>query len=916
MMLLGRRSECEVLDGLLEGARAGRSGVLALRGEAGVGKTALLEYAIEAASDLSVIRAVGVESEMELAFAALHQLCAPLLDRLDRLPDPQRDALQITFGLSEGTVPDRFLVGLAVLSLLSEAADDRPLLCLIDDAQWLDRASAQALGFVARRFLAESVMMVFAAREPGEELRDLPQLVVRGLANDDARELLASVIQWPLDERLLEQIVAETRGNPLALLELPRGLTPAQSAGGFGLPRALGLSSRIEENFLKRLADLPPETQRLLLVAAAEPVGDSALVWRAAKRLRIEGPAVEAAESAGLLEIGARVRFRHPLVRSAVYRAAAPDPRRQVHQALAEATDAEVDPDRRAWHLAEATAGPDEDVAAELERAAVRARARGGLAAAAAFLERATALTLASSRRAQRALAAARDKHLAGAPEAALDLLAMANAGPLDEPARARVDLLRAQIAAGSRLGSDAPPLLLKAARRLERWDIALARDTYLEAISAAQFAGPLAQGGGLLEAAAAARAAPAPAGPPRPVDLLLDGLATWFTEGCAAGAPPVTRALVAFRSEDIASEDALRWLALASRIAGDGLWDHEAWEALVSRHIRLARQAGALTVLPVALTARVYVHLFAGELVPAASRSEEIRAITEATRSELAPYGALGVAAWRGREAETLELIEATIEEVVPRGEGLGLTGTQWAAAVLYNGLARYDDALAAAKQASRPPQAMGFAHWILVELVEAAARSGEHEAAADALDALTQTTRPSGTDWALGIEARSRALTCDGEEAERMHRQAIERLARAPVRAELARARLLYGEWLRRAGRRLEAREQLRSAQEILTTIGAEAFAERAERELVATGERARKRTVETREELTAQEGQVARLARDGLSNAEIGTRLFISPRTVEYHLHKVFNKLGISSRNQLVRVLPNEPSSVLVR
>jgi DNA-binding CsgD family transcriptional regulator len=914
MMLLGRRSECEVLDGLLRGARAGRSGVLALRGEPGVGKTALLKYAIESASDLSVIRAVGVESEMELAFAALHQLCASLLDRLDRLPDPQRDALQITFGLSEGTLPDRFLVGLAVLSLLSEAADDRPLLCLIDDAQWLDRASAQALGFVARRLLAESVAMLFAAREPGEELRDLPELVVGGLGDNDARELLASVIRWPLDERVREQVVAETRGNPLALLELPRGLTPAQLAGGFGLPAAVGLSGRIEESFRQRLEALPEDTQRLLLLAAADPVGDSALVWRAAKRLRIVGPAVQPAESAGLLEISARVRFRHPLARSAVYGAAAPGARRQVHRALAEATDAQLDPDRRAWHLAEATAGPDEDVAGELERAAGRAQARGGLAAAAAFLERATALTLEPSRRARRALAAAQAKHLAGAPDAALDLLAMAKAGPLDELARARVDLLRAQIAAASRVGSDAPSPLLKAAHRLEPVDVALARDTYLEAISAAQFAGPLARGGGLLEAAAAARAARAPAGPPRPVDLLLDGLATWFTAGCAAGAPLVQRALVAFRSEDIASEDALRWLVLASRVAGDGLWDHEAWEALVSRHIRLARRVGGLTLLPVALTARIYVHLFAGELAAAASLSEEIRAIKEATKGELAPYGALGVAAWRGREAETLELIEATIEEVVPRGEGLGVTGTQWAAAVLYNGLARYDDALAAAKPASRPPQAMGFAHWILAELVEAAARTGDREAAADAVDALTQTTRPSGTDWALGIEARSRALMCNGEEAERIYREAIERLGRARVRAELARAHLVYGEWLRRERRRLEAREQLRTARETLEMIGAEAFAERAERELVATGERARRRTVETREELTAQEGQIARLARDGLSNAEIGVRLFISPRTVEYHLHKVFNKLDIRSRNELVRVLPSEPSAAL--
>ncbi len=906
-MLLGRRDECAVLDGLLAAARAGRSGALVLRGEPGIGKTALLKYAIHSGSDLTVVRAVGMESERELAFAALHQLCAPMLDRLDRLPAPQRDALAITFGLSPGSAPDRFLVSLSVLSLLSDAAEERPLLCIVDDAQWLDRASAQVLGFVARRLLAESVVMLFATRRPGEELRGLREVVLGGLVNGDARELLRSVLKWPLDERVREQILAETRGNPLALIELPHGLSPAQLAGGFGLPRALPLEGRIEENFVLRLEALPEDTQRLLLLAAAEPSGDAGLVLRAAKQLGIVRATLEPAARVGLLEVGARVRFRHPLVRSAVYDAATPDERREVHRALAAATSAEVDPDRRAWHLAEATAGPDAVVAAELERAAGRAQARGGPAAAAAFLEQAAKLTPERQLRARRALAAAQAKHRAGAHDGASALLAEAEAGPLDQLARARVDLLRGQIAFAVRHGSDAPPLLLQAAKRLEPLDVALARDTYLEAMSAAQLAGQLAEGGGLLEVAAAAHGAPTPVGPARPADLLLTGLAAWFTEGPATGAPLVKRALSAFRTDNVASEGALRWLAFASRIAGDGPWDFEAYEALVSRHIQLVRKAGALSQLPLALLARIHAHVFAGELTSAASLSEECEAVTEATRIELPRYGALAVAAWRGREAETLELIDATIEQVVPHGQGLGVTATKWAAAVLYNGLGRYEDARAAAEQAGKPPLAMGWAHWALVELIEATARVGQRDAAGDTFETLAQTTTPSGTDWALGIEARSRALISDGAEAERLYRAAIETLGRTRLRAELARAHLVYGEWLRRERRRLEAREELRTAHEMLSAMGAEAFATRAARELLATGERARKRAADTRDDLTPQEAQIARLAREGLSNPEIGSRLFISPRTVEYHLHKVFGKLEIGSRHELQRTLP---------
>jgi DNA-binding CsgD family transcriptional regulator len=903
--LRGRSRECETLDEALEAARGGQSAVLVVSGEPGVGKTALLDYAVESASSFRVVRAVGVESEMELTFAALQQLFAPLLDRLDRLPGPQHDALGVAFGLSAGRAPDRFLVGLAALNLLAEGADEQPLLCVVDDSQWLDRASAQALAFVARRLAAESVVMVFGTREPSEELRGLPELHVQGLGNSDARALLDSVLKGPIDERVRDRFVAETHGNPLALLELPRALTPSEAAGGFGLP-SLPLSGRIEESFRRRLEALPSETRRLLLVAAAEPIGEPALMWRAGELLGIDAEAAAPATAAGLLELGARVRFRHPLVRSAVYRAASLEERQIAHRALADATDPEVDPDRRAWHRAHATPGFDEDVAAELERSAGRAQARGGLAAAGAFLQRATELTPEPARRARRALAAAQARHQAGAPDVALGLLATAQAGPLDELQRARADLLGAQIAFVVSRGRDAPPLLLEAAQLLEPLDVTLARETYLDALWAAIFVGPLAEGGGVLEVAKAARAvSPAPV-PPRAADLFLDGLAVLITEGPAAGAPMLKRALSDFGRDDISREECLRWSWLACHVARF-TWSDESCEVLTTRHLQLSRDAGALTVLHVALNQRVGTHLHAGELPTAASLLEEAEAVAEVTGSQLAPYGALALAAWRGREPDLQELIEASMNDLVARGQGAGLGIIRWASALLYNGLGRYEEALAAAQQASENPHELLFATWGLVELIEAAVRSKTPEAAADALQRLSDSTRASGTDWALGIEARSRALLSDSEAAEPLYREAIERLGRTRVRAELARTHLLYGEWLRREKRRLDAREQLRTAHQMFTAMGAEAFAQRAERELLATGETARKRTVESLDQLTAREAQIVRLARDGLSNSEIGARLFISPKTVEYHLHKVFTKLGVNSRRQLHRVLP---------
>ena len=908
--LLGRAHECRLLDELVADIRRGESRSLVLRGDPGIGKTALLKYLGESARDLRIIRVVGVESEMELAYASLHQLCTPLLDRLSRLPEPQRQALETVFGLSSGMAPDRFLVGLAALSLLSEVAEERPCLCVVDDAQWLDQASALTLAFVARRLQADPVGIVFSAREHREELRKLPQLEVKGLANGDARALLASAVMFKLDVQVRDRIVAETRGNPLALIELPQGLTATQLAGGFGLLDAHNLPGRIEESFVRRLDRLPEHARRLLLLAAAEPVGDPLLIWRGAEKLDIDRASADATD--GLLSIGQRVTFRHPLVRSAVYRYAAADQRRAVHLALAEATDADTDPDRRAWHLAAAAIGPDEQVASELERSAGRAQARGGLAAAAAFLERSVALSADPARRSERALAAAQVSVSAGAFDAVQALLMVAETGPLDELQRARVELLRARLAFASGHGSDAPPLLLKAAKRLEPLDVELARETYLDALTAVTLAGRAANtGADLLEISRAAKAAPAAPNPPRIPDLLLDGLAALFTSGGEAGRLLLTPAMRAFTG-DTSAEESLRWFFMAS-VGALVLWDDEVWRAVCDRYVEVGRQVAALSELPLALTALVYVHLFCGELDDAASLIEEIRIATEATGSFLAPFVAVHLAAMRGRESELAALIDASREATMQRGQGSATTTSSVATAILYNGLGRYDDALAATGRSGpqgtaghRPVvQTMPGENWLMPERIEAAARAGRADIATDTLRRLQEMTRV-GTDWGLGLAARCGALCSEGEAAESLYREAIERLAGTRLRPELARAHLLYGEWLRREGRRVDAREHLHAAHDALSDMGMEAFAERARKELLATGEKARKRTVETRDDLTAQERQIAELARDGLSNPEIGVRLFLSPRTVEWHLRKVFGKLGIRSRHELTHTL----------
>jgi DNA-binding CsgD family transcriptional regulator len=905
---LDRASEREVLDRLLAKARDGESGVLVIRGEAGIGKTALVRYAARQASGFRVTQVTGVEAEMELPFAGIHQLCAPVLDRLDALPQPQQDALNVALGLAAGDVPDRFLVGLAVLGLLSAGSEERPLFCLVEDAQWLDAASGMILGFVARRLLAESVAIVVTLREPNDrhDFDGLPELRLRGLAEEDSRTLLMSAVPGRIDDRVRDRIVAETRGNPLALLDLPRSMSAAELAGGFELLPATDLPSHLEKQYHQRAGELPEPTQRLLLLAAAEPLGDATLIWRAAEALGIDRSSLAPAEDTRLVEVGARVRFRHPLVRSAVYRAAAPSERRDAHRALAEATDPETDPDRRAWHRAHAAMGVDEAVAAELERSADRARSRGGAAAAAAFLARATELTPDPADRGRRALAAAQAKFDAAAADAALDLLATAELAPLDEFQRAWLERLRAEIAFARTRGSDAPALLLDAARRLEPLDVAMARETHMEAIAAAMFAGRLGDGPGVREAAAAAHAAPA-AEQPRAIDLLLDGLATRFVEGYPAGLAPLRRAFDEFRDVEGLTERDVRWLWLGCRLAQD-LWDDELWHVLATRGLRLARETGALGVLPIAATYRAALHVHEGELRAASALIAETDAITQATGMAPLKYASLMLAAWRGRESEALELIEAARVEGTARGEGMGLRVLGWATALLLNGRGRYPEALEAVQGVCEEDD-VGLFGWALVELIEAGARSGATDAASEALDRLSARTQASGTDWALGIAACSRALLNDGRDAEPLYREAVERLGRTRGVVHLARARLLYGEWLRRENRRVDAREQLRAAHEMFGDIGAEGFADRAGHELRATGETAHRRADDERTVLTPQEAHIARLAKDGLSNPEIGAQLFISPRTVQYHLRKVFLKLDITSRNQLSRVPASE-------
>jgi len=919
--LQGRSGEHAVLDRLLADARRGRSAVLVIRGEAGLGKTALLRHAAaQAASAFRVAHVAGVESEMELPYAGLHQLCSPMLDRLDVLPEPQQAALRVALGLAPGDPPDRFLVALATLGLLSATADERPLFCIVDDFQWLDDATAQAIGFVARRLLAEPVALALAVREPSGERRlsGLPELELRGLAEADARALLESVIPGRIDEGVRERIIEETHGNPLALLELPRGMTAAELAGGFAVPASLGLSAGIEEGFRRRLDALPPDSLRLVQLAAADPVGDPLLLWRAAGRLGIDPDAATPAVEAELLEIRAQVRFRHPLVRSAAYRSASPSERRALHAALAEATDVDGPVDRRAWHRAEAAAGPDEAVAEELERSAARAQARGGVAASAAFLESAATLTPEPAERVRRLLAAAHAKRDAGALDEALHLVTAAEVGTMTELQAAEAEHLRGDVAFDQRRVGDAARLLGGAARRLEPLDPELARATHLEALGAAIWAADLQTPGALVAAARAARAAPPAPDPPGPVDVVLDALALRLAEGHAAAAPQLERALATVLALDAPAGGLGRWLWLTgARAAGMialELWDADAGHALSSRQVRVARDSGALVQLQFALNFFARSRMAAGELAEAAVLVEEERAIGQAMGNPAVGYVDLMLAAWRGQETLASQLIERMTQAASARGLGRMVDIATYGRAVLCNGIGHYDAACDAARAAFEHRDHVGHAQFVVGELAEAASRTGDRELLEAALEWISDRTRVTRTDWVLGIEARVRALLSDGDAAEQAYRESIACLERTRLRMELARGHLLYGEWLRREARRVDAREHLRTAHEMFGAMGAAGFAERARHELLATGETVRKRTDDTRDDLTPQEEHIARLAVSGRTNPEIGAELFISPRTVEWHLKKVFTKLGITSRKGLRDALPARDGAVV--
>ncbi|MFI8301227.1 AAA family ATPase [Streptomyces nigra] len=918
--LVGRYRECAVLDELLVAVRAGGSRVRVFRGEAGIGKSVLLEYAVARASQLTVTRAQGVEADMELPYASLHQLCAPFLNEVDALPGPQRDALRVAFGMAAGDPPDRFLVGLAVLTLLTRASENRPVLVVVDDAQWLDQVSLQTLEFVARRLLAEAVAMVFAVRDPegGDALTDLPETRIGGLDAASAAQLLEATVSGRLDRQVRDRFVAEMHGNPLALLEFSRGRTAAELAYGLdssASAHAQGtVSSRLERDFAERLGSLPQSTRTLLLIAAAEPVGDAGLLMRAAASLDITAD-VTPARTAGLIDFRGFLRFRHPLVRSAVYHQAGIEERRAVHRALAAATDPDLDPDRRAWHAAQAASGPDEDVAAGLERAADRARQRGGIAAEAVLLERAAQVTPDAWLRGRRAVAAAEAHFSAASPDRATEQATLAELCPLDSLDRARLARLRARILFARSRSDEAAPLLLEAAAQFTAAGSPLARETYLEAISATIFAGRVHGPTGARAAAAAARASGAPPSGSKAADLLLDGVAAILTEGYEAGLTALRGALDLLAQEELRTREAtMRWLLLAP-VALEAFihyaWDLHAWDTLATRAVRLARDIGALGALPPALIYAGGVHIHYGDFAEAARMIDEADAVAAATGHAPHKYASLVLAAWRGDAEAASHIVDSARASAVQRGEVSLLGAMGYIQGVLFNGLARYDEALVASRSAI-DHDGFNFTGLALVEHIEAATRCGRRDQARTSLARLLDLTRATDSGWAAGAAARSRALLAEGDEADGLYSTAIEEFGRGGVAVEVARTHLLYGEWLRRNRRRALARDHLRVAHDMFDGMRADAFAERARRELTATGEHVRTRVAPSAGALTPQESQIASLAADGMTNARIGAELFISPHTVEWHLRKVYAKLGINSRRALPDALAGAPGA----
>ncbi len=912
MALVGRQREQQALGELLAATRQGRSGVLVVRGEAGIGKTALLKDLVNSAAGFQVLQISGAEAERELAYAGVQQLCTPLMGTVDRLPEPQAEALLVALGRRTGEAPDRLLVGLAVLTLLGEAGAVAAVLCVVDDAQWVDSASMQVLAFVARRILADPVTMVFATRDDGsdEVLAGHRELVLRGLADQDARSLLATMVPGRLNERVRETVLIEAAGNPLALLELHKALTRDELAGGYGLPNATSTQTHIERTFARRLRDLPVGAKTLLLVAAAEPSGRPEWLWAAAAELGVGRDAAAPAEAAGLIVGDGGLRFRHPLIRTTVYRSSSVAERRRAHAALASNITGSAADDYRAWHRAHAADAPDAEIADELARLAERARARGGVAASASFLELAADLTPDSAVAASRALAAAMAKLDAGMPDPAAHLVSKVQDATKDELLVARCELIRAKLAFAASRGVDAPPLLLAAAKRMELLDPLESRKAYLGAMLAAILVGRMSterHNSAPTVAEAARHAPPAPC-PPRAIDLMLDGLVVRLTTGHAAAAALLQGAIHAYRREWDAGAVDPRWHDLTARVCLD-LFDQDAYNYLVAREVEELRAAGALTMLPVALVTHAAICVTAGRFEQAAALIEESGAIITATGAPLRAAIQTYLAAYRGQEQLCREGVQATIDGAASRGEGYDVSVAMYAQAILHNGFGNYRGAFDAAASGVRYDD-LGMCGYLLAELVEAASRCDERDVATEALERLLERTSASRTDTALGIAARSTALVSDGPTADAAYRDAITHLQHSPAVVYLARTHLVYGEWLRREKRRADARAQLRIAHDMFTQMGADGFTRRAHRELSATGEAVHTRATTVTADLTTQESHIARLARDGYTNIEIAGQLFISPRTVEWHLRKIFAKLGVTSRRGLRTAMLDAP------
>lgn len=898
---VNRETELEAVEGLLAAARGGSSAVLVLRGGPGVGKTMLLEHAIGRASGLRVGRVGGVDSEFDLPYAALHQLLAPFLEEIEALPGPQRDSLASTLGLIEVERSDRFLTALGVLTLLSNAAQDTGLLCAVDDAEWLDEASAQVLSFVARRLVSEGIAMLFtfgAAHPTSVALAPFRELNFEGLSQVASRELLDRKVEGTLDSGVRDRLVIEAEGNPLALIELAQLLTAEQLAGLAPLPKALPLGDRLEQGLMRNVRGLSSDARSILVLVATERSGDPGLLRRAADGLGLSQTAIDDAES--VLRLGAQITFRHGFVRSAVYALASETTRRDAHLALAEAMDPDADEDRIAWHRAAASVDADETVAADLEASARKARDRGGQVAAAAVLELAAELTPDPSRRAARLLVAADADLAAGALSKADTLLSQLTPKLLDDEQRAEAQRLRGTLALARGDKGSSSTLLIEAARVLAPFDLRKARDTCLDALATAMFAGRLASDRGMREAVECARSMPEPT-QTTAADVLLDAFATLVDEGSAAAAPVLRRGVgLAGESGD------LRAIGPAFQAAFE-LWDDEALHTLAQRRVDLARGSGAFVALPNALNQLGAYEVLVGRFDAAEACFEEADEISAATGYAgilgKTGVGPLILAAWRGEDARTRALAEVCSRDGTARGFGTFVGFAQSALGVLELGLGRYHEAMIAVQDAGLDQILVTRT---LPDLVEAAVRCGEEQLATQAAGELAESTTASGTDWALGVLARSQALLVAGREAEGLYREAIGRLQRSRARTQLARARLVYGEWLRRERRRRDAREELRAASQLFESMGALAFADRAQSELAATGERVHRRTPETLELLTPQERRIATLVSEGAPNAEVAAQLFISSRTVEYHLAKIFRKLRISSRSELARSL----------